>query len=257
MKSVNLSNVLRKGCPVLKKKLPAILTGVGIAGMFTTMVLVAKETPKATKLLEEKKEKIGKEKLTPSETFKTVWKCYAPAAATIIFSTACIIGANSVHSRRNAAIATACAISESAFRDYKSKVIEAIGERKEQEVHESIVQDKIEKKPISKNEVIMTACGDTLCFDAFSGRYFKSDRDNLEKAVNKLNRQMRYDEYVSLNDFYDEIGLSHTSAGTLLGWSIDGGYAELKFSSHLAEDGTPCLAFDFTFPPRYDYLALG
>lgn len=182
-----------------------------------------------------------------------LWICYIPAAVTGTVSIACLIGANSVNARRNAALATAYTLSESALKEYQEKVIETIGEKKEQAVRDALAKDKLEQNPVTNREVIITERGDTLCFDVVSGRYFKSDIEKLKKAVNELNRQMRDEMYISLNEFYYEIGLSGIGIGDDLGWNIDNGYIEPSFSSQLSENGTPCLVIGYHVEPRYDF----
>lgn len=236
-----------------KKHSPEILTGIGIAGMITTAVMAVRATPKALILIEEKKDENGVDKLTAMETVKAAWACYIPAAIVGGVSVFCLIGASSANLRRNAALATAYTLSESALKEYQEKVVETIGEKKEQSVRDAIAKDKIEKNPIANREVIITERGNTLCYDVISGRYFKSDIDKLRKAENELNRQMRDDMYISLNEFYYEIGLNNTKLGDDLGWNIDNGYIELNFSSQLTADGTPCLVIDYQVAPRYDY----
>ncbi len=237
----------------IKKHSPEILTGIGIAGMITTAVMAVRATPKALMMLEEKKRERDAEKLTPVEAVKTAWLCYLPAAVIGGVSVFCLIGASSAHVRRNTALATAYALSESALKDYQGKVVEVIGEKKEQSVRDAVAKDKIDKNPVNGREIVMTGKGDTLCYDAISGRYFKSDIDKLKKAENELNRQMLDERYISLNDLYYEIGLSNTKMGDDLGWNIDEGLIKLRFSSHLAEDGTPCLVLDYQLAPRYDF----
>ena len=85
---------------------------------------------------------------------------------------------------------------------------------------------------------------------------WKSDIDKLKKAENELNRQMRDEMYISLNDFYYEVGLEPIKLGDDLGWNIDNGYIDLRFSSQLATDGTPCLVIDYGYGPRYDFRGL-
>lgn len=249
----NLSSIAKNIRKVMKKHSPEILTGIGIAGMITTAVIAVKATPKALALIEEKKEEQNTEKLTAVETIKTAWRCYIPSAVTGTLSTLCLIGASSSNARRNAALATAYTLSESAFKEYKDKVIETIGEKKEQSVKDSIAKDIIEKNPVSKNEVIITNKGDTLCYDAISGRYFKSDIEKLKKAENVLNKIMLNEMAVSLNDFYYEIGLDGIGIGDKIGWNINKGFVELNFSSQLTEDGTPCLVVDYNVVPDYEY----
>ena len=240
----------------IKKHSPEILTGIGITGMITTTVMAVRATPKALILIEERKEEIGAEKLEAMDMVKTTWACYIPAAITGTLSVACLIGASSVNARRNAALATAYTLSESALKDYQGKVIEMFGEKKNEAVKDAVAKDMVEKNPVVTREVIITEKGNTLCYDAISGRYFKSDIEKIKKAECELNRQMLDDMYVSLNDFYYEIGLDSVKLGDELGWNVDSGYIDLSFSSQLASDGTPCLVIDYSVAPRYDYRNL-
>lgn len=253
MGKLNLSNIAKGVRTAMKKHSPEILTGIGIAGMITTTVMAVRATPKALVLIENKKIENDTDKLTPVETIKATWKCYIPAAITGGLSIVCLIGASSVNARRNAALATAYTLSESALKEYQEKVIETIGEKKEQIVRDAIAKDKIDRDPVSSREVIITEKGNTLCYDSISGRYFKTDIDKLKKAENELNRRMRDEMYISLNEFYYEIGLNPTSIGDDIGWNIDRGYIELNFSSQLTDEGTPCLVIDYQVAPRYEY----
>lgn len=253
MKKLNISKIVTSIRMSAAKHSPEILTGIGIAGLVVTTVMAVRATPKALILIEDKKKELNEDKLTPIETIKEAWICYVPAVLTGTVSIACLIGANSVNLRRNAALATAYTLSESALKEYQEKVIETIGEKKEQAIQDAVAKDRIEKNPVSTKEVIITEKGDALCLDYPSGRYFKSDREKINKAVNELNRRMRDEMYISLNEFYYEIGLSGIGIGDELGWNIDQGYIEPNFSCQLAEDGTPCLVISYFVGPRYDF----
>ena len=245
-----------------RKHSPEILTGIGIAGMLSTTVFAVRATLKALMLIEEKKreKKFAGEQpeLTKVEIVKTAWKPYIPAVVTGLASVACLVGASSVNARRNAALAAAYALSETTLADYKEKVVETLGEKKAQEVKDAIAKDQVEKNPPSKSTVIATDKGETLCYDSISGRYFKSDIEYIRRAVNNLNERLLFDTHVSLNEYYDEIGLEEIfPMGEDLGWTVDPdsankGLIELDFSSQLTE-GTPCLVVGFSNAPRYDY----
>ncbi len=230
---------------------PELLTGLGIAGMLTTVVVAVKVTPKALTLMEEKKEELGVDQLSVKETVVTTWKCYAPVIATAAVSTACIIGANSVHAKRSAALAAAYTLSDTALRDYKAKVVETFGERKGQAIREEIVKDKVQNDPVENHEIIITAKGDTLCYDTTSGRYFKSSMEYLKRVANDLDRRLRDEMFISVNDFYDEVGLPTLPIMDDLGWDVDKDSIDFKFDSHLATDGTPCLTIDYIYQPRH------
>ena len=166
---LNVSKLCKDAKVMVSKRSPEILTGLGIAGMISTTVLAVQATPKALDLIaraEDKKFDNGHgNKLTVSEKMKVAWKPYIPAAITGIGSISCIIGASSVHAKRNAAIAAAYNLSQTALTEYKEKVVETIGEKKEQAIKDKISKDKIKKDPVSKSEVIVTGKGNTLCYE--------------------------------------------------------------------------------------------
>lgn len=235
------------------KHSPEILTGLGIAGMVTTTVFAVRATPKALRLIEEKKAEDGTDEVKPIDVVKTCWKCYIPAAVIGVTSIGCLIGASSVSARRTAALAAAYQLSETALTEYKDKVVQVIGEKKEAVVRDEIAKDRAEKAIVTdKRDVIFTGKGETLCLDYYSGKLFKSDIEAIKKAVNELNRRMNIDMYVSLNELYDELGLDHTGAGDDLGWSIDNGLIDVEFSAQLVND-QPCIVLNYTIAPRYGY----
>lgn len=254
MNKEGLKRTIKSAERVLTKYSPGILTGIGIAGMIGATFMAVKATPKALYLIETKKEESEVEELTTVETIKTCWTCYIPAALTTVVSAACLIGASTVSAKRNAALATAYSISEAALREYQEKVVEVIGEKKEKAVRDAVAKDQIERDPVTKSEVvIIDSNSNTLCYEPLSGRYFKSTIDKIKKAEIKLDRQMIQEMYVSLNDFYWEIGLDGTDLGDKMGWNLSKGYMDLSFSSQLADDGTPCAVIVYGIPPVYDY----
>lgn len=234
----------------LGEKSPEILTGVGIAGMLSSVIFAVKATPKAMQLVEDELE--YNLDATKMDIFRAAWRPYVPAATTFIFSSACLIGANSINHKRNAAIATACSLSEYALREYRNKVVEVIGEEKEKEIRDAVSRDRVEARPLT-SEVIITGNGDVLCFETLSGRYFKSNVDRIEKAMNILNRRVLSENYCSVNDYYEALGLDPIDVGEELGWNTDDGMIELHYSSQLTVDNQPCVVLDPIVMPRHGY----
>ena len=252
MSKINLKQTMTTMINAAKCHSPEIMTGLGIGGMITTTVLAVKATPKALRLIEKAKDEDCKH-LTAIETVKVAWKPYIPAAVTGMASTACLIGANTVNAKRNAALTAAYELSRSALADYKSAVIETVGEKKAKEVHERASQEKVTENPVIEQNVILTERGTTLCYDVISGRYFRSSKDKLEKAENILNRKLIQENYLTLNEFYYEIGLPCIKIGDELGWDISDGEIDLEFSATLSTDGEPCLAMDYCIRPKYGF----
>lgn len=254
MGKTNLATIAKDIRKFASKRSPEILTGIGIAGMITTTILAVRATPKALELIEEQKEEESVDELSSFEVVKVAWKPYIPAMVTCVASTACLIGASSVNTKRNAALATAYKLSETALSEYRDKVVETIGEKKERIVRDKVAEERVKKNPVSKNEVIVTGNGKTLCFDPISGRYFMCSIETIKRAENELNKQMLHDisGYVSLNEFYDELGLDHTSVGDDLGWNTDQ-LIDINFSSQLNDNGEPSVVLDYLVAPKYDY----
>lgn len=273
MKFSGVTSIAESVFNVAKKHSPEILTGIGITGMITSIVMAIKATPKAMdliameldyqngELIDQADEK-GLEDfeeldhLSPKDLVRTTWKIYAPMAATCIFSIICLIQATSLNCRRNAALATAYSLSETAMKEYRQKVVDTIGERKEQGIRDAVAKDKVNKSEDKAKHIVITEKGGTLCLDALSNRYFHSDINKIKKVVNELNRKMLNDGYVSLNDFYSELDnpdLEPTRLGDDLGWNISQGLIDLNFSSQLAYGDTPCLTMDYCVQPRKEF----
>ena len=257
MDKTALSNFAKNMKTTLAKRSPEILTGIGIAGMVTTVIFAVRATPTAMELIDDEREdrfyNNDDTPVSPIDMVKIAWKPYIPAAVTGTVSIACLIGASSVNVKRNAALATAYSLSETALREYREKVVETIGEKKEKIVREKVAEEQLKKNPVSKQPVIVGK-GTTLCYDAISGRYFHSDFDSIKKAQNELNSKLLREMYISLNEFYDELELEHVSVGDDLGWSYHkDGLIEFDLNAQLADDGTPCLVVDYRVVPHYDY----
>ena len=157
MSKANISALMKNAQVWMTKHSPEILTGLGIAGMITTTVLAVKATPKALRLIDDRKDELGMyydEKLPVIETVKAAWKPYIPVVVTGGVSIACLVGASSVNLRRNTALAAAYHLSETALSEYKEKVIETIGEHKEKNIRDKIfVILEAKKEPMHFSEI--------------------------------------------------------------------------------------------------------
>lgn len=248
---MNIKTMAKSVWASAKKHSPEILIGMGIAGAASSVIFAVKATPKAMILLEEKRQELGVEKLEAKEIIKTAAPVYIPTAVSFGVSVACIVGASSVNARRNAALTAAYTLSESTLRTYRDKVLETVGEDKEREIRQKAAIEQQQRTPEPQTLVVSSAAGQLKCFDSLSGRYFVSTKNEIDKAVNEFNRQLRDDMRISLNDWYDLIGLDTNKLGDMLGWDIERGYVETCYASRLDEDGLPCLVVNYVEPPHY------
>ena len=246
---------------------PAILTEIGVAGTLTTALLTGKATFRAAEILDKevfererrmwaKGQKVSYPEPTLKEKTFLVWKNYIPAVGTGAITVVCIIFANRIGTRRAAAVAAAYTISEKAFAEYKDKVVERLGMPKEQKIRDDVAQDRVDQNPVSKHDIIVSDGKEVLCYESFTGRYFKSDMETLKKGQNDLNYSILQDGYASLGDFYNKIDLPTTSYSEEVGWTSDK-LLELEFSTCLSDDGKPCISVNFRVTPVRDYYKLG
>ena len=241
----------------LDKRAPEILLVTGVIGVVATAILAARGATKAADILQRQREEEEKEPDT-KELVKAYATAYAPAVASGAITIASIIASHKITSDRLASLANAYVLADNSFKMYKEKVKEAIGEKKEGNIRDEVVKERLANNPLNNGDVVVIGTGDVLCFDCLSGRYFKSTMNKIQKAVNDVNEVMKSDNYISLNEFYDHIGLPHIDIGEELGWSA-GKYVDVRFSTILSTDdsptgeGVPCLALEYLIGPRYDY----
>jgi hypothetical protein len=251
---------LRRAGQSMNQSSPTILSGIAVGGVIATAFLAAKATPKAIEKIQEARSKwtgsdawVEGEKFPATEKVKACWKVYIPAAITGAATAGCIIGANQVGMRRNAALVGAYTLADTAFREYKQEVLEQLGAAKERKVTDAVAKKAIDDHPVSSTQVIITRGGEQLCYDSLTGRYFKSDIETIRQAENEINRRIvGGDMYASQNEFYALLGLANVIVGDELGWNLEN-FIELVFTSHLADDGQPCLAVGYARLPRRDY----
>jgi len=234
----------------ISRNSPAILTGLGCAGVLTTAILTGRATLRASEIL---KMEAPDEQLPATEIVKLTWKVFIPPVLVGASSIACIIGANTINTHRNAALAALYSLSETAFREYKEKVVEEIGRNKELKVRDSIAQDRVTTNPVGDRTIIFTGNGEVLCYDALCDRYFKSSAEKIRQQVLELNEDLRNEMWLDLNDLYYAIGLPSTKLGNQVGFDIDKGYIQVDYTGTLTPEGQPCLSIDMTVYPKHNY----
>jgi Family of unknown function (DUF6353) len=256
---MNLGILAKRAGRLASDNSPAILTAIGVTGAVVTAYLAGTASYKAFDVIQQAEEKRNIDALHDIDVYplefkdklELTWKLYVPAAASAALTVAAIICANRVGVRRTAALASAYSLSEKAYTEYKGKVLEKLGEKKEKTVRDEIAQDRVKNNVVGSREIIV-ANGDVRCFDTFTGRYFSSSVNALQAAKNDINSQINNNIYASLTEFYHLVGLSPTAMSDEVGWNSDK-LLDLDISSTLSEDGQPCVAVGFAVVPVRNY----
>jgi hypothetical protein len=247
----------------LTENSPTLLTALGVFGLVGTAYLTGKASYRASDLIREETELLKAEEqegytkqefkeLTPREKVEITWKLYLPAIITGSLSVMAIVGANRIGSRRAAAVTAAYAISERAYDEYRNKVVENIGEKKEQQLRDEIAHERIRRHPLGDQQAIETGGGNDLCYDLWNGRYFWCSMEAIKQAQNAINYKINHHSHATLTDFYDRLGLDKTKMSDYFGWSLDE-QLELGFSTTVSDKGQPVLVMDFLVNPTQGY----
>lgn len=258
---MNVGAALARMSKLMTDNSPTILAGLGVAGVLSTAYLTGRATVKAMEVIRAEEEDARRStgdadyECHARRKLELTWQFFIPAAGSAVATVAFIVAANRIGARRAAALAAAYVVSERAFEEYRDKIVDRVGGRKEQSYRDEIAQDRVNRRPPPENLVWDETANSVLCCDLFTGRYFLSDMETIRRAQNDINYQINASYYASLSDFYDRIGLEHTSMSDDFGWNADKS-CELHFSTAMTPFGKPCLTFDFTVVPIRGYSRL-
>jgi hypothetical protein len=244
---MNPGLILRRVQKNVIKNSPSLLTAVAITGVVSTAYLAARASWRAALIVEEEEAVHGKNpnrKERYKQNAKLVWKEYIPAAATGTVTIASIVGSTKVNNKRGAAAQAALVLSERAYSEYRERVIEQFGERKDRLIRDEIAEKKVQANPPSAT--IISGPGNVLCCELYTKRYFTSDIEDLRRTTNRLNEALLKQDRMSLDDWYEMVGLESTSHSSELGWKSDR-LMELEITYVSAPDGRPCLAFEYNY----------
>lgn len=253
-----LQRLCYKSAAYLKRHSSTILTCVGALGVIATAVTAAKSTPKAMRLLEKAKDEKG-EDLTKLEVVKTAAPAYIPTAVIGVSTIACVFGANVLNKRHQAALVSAYALADNAYKEYRNKVKELLGEETDDRICEAIAIDKCEDIDVyvPGYRSLDTNGEKYLFYDEHSRRYFEKTIEAVQNAEYHLNRNYSMRGSANLNEFYEFLGLEPTKEGEVLGWDCSKMIEEyeatwIDFDHRLvtvSEDGLECYFISTPIPP--------
>lgn len=224
-----------------------ILTCLSAVGVVGTAYLSGKAAVKADKELET----LG-EDAPLKEKIKTVAPIYIPTMAAGATTLACMFGANTISRKQQASMLAAGALLEQTYKKYKGKAEELLGINV---VEANLANDEVH--PDLSNEERL------FYFNYYEdgehpeyGSYFNCTADKVLKAEMEVNRQFILAKQVTLNFFFDQLGLKHVEGGDNLGWSAELGeeyygysWVDFEHFDTKLEDGLECTIISTPFLP--------
>ena len=263
MKFTELSNSMTRAYHKvgfqLKKHSPEILVITGVVGTVVSAVMACKATTKASTIIDNAKEGIDAihevaenpefaEQYTKEDAQKDLAityaktgfefaKLYAPSVAVGALSITSILVGHNILRKRNLALAAAYQIVDTGFKQYRSRVIERLGEQmdrelqydiKAKEVEETVVDKKGKEKTVTKTievaDPVAAMSPYTYCFDESSSCWERDAESNkffLARQQDYANEKLKAKGYMFLNEVLDMVGIPRCRAGQTVGWIYD------------------------------------
>ena len=234
---MNLS-ILRTAQTFILRNSHHILTGLALLGVGASVAL----SVRADRIMHEWDIDEFKQ-LTKEQRIKLYVRIYAPPAIAVLATGACIVGAHSISVRRESSLLLAYEGTRSMYDRYRASVQDRLGPEEKQ-----IAEKAASKAQPAPRETIVYGEGDCLFYDAYSGRYFKSTVNKIDRVVNELNYTLLREMCVSLNEFYAGIGLEGISLGDQLGWN-EQRQIEIHYGAKVSEEGKAVVVVDFVVEP--------
>lgn len=256
---MTIGDIAKKTVRTLDHNSPAILTGLAVAGVVSTVALAVKATFEVKEEIDRYESKSNGLwiKASGKEKFQIGWPHFLPTAAMGAVTIACIIGAQSINSKRNAALVGGYSLIETAYREYREKMVETLGPNKEQKARDEIAQERVSDNP-PPDQVVILGREESMFYDTYSDRYFMCDMNTILKAQNTIVEQCLNEMYASVNDFYREIGLPTTGLGEEFGWTSDPSHKLiLEFSATITKDDRPAIVINYKNLPIAGYYKMG
>ena len=250
----------------VKQYSPEILIGVGVVGLGVSTVMACKATLKIDSILEEKEDTIdyinqakastNEEEYTHTDYQRDITltyirtgvelsKAYGPAIVVGVASVGSILGAHNVMKKRNIAVAAAYKMLEKGFNDYRGRVIDELGEDKDNQFRYNSTKEKRDvveldkdgkEKKVKKEFTVADPNGVSIYakfFDETSTQWTKTPEYNLiflKGQQQYLNDVLHSRGHVFLNEVYDVLGLDRSKAGAVVGWVLGEGDDYIDFN---------------------------
>lgn len=212
-----------------------ILTCISIGSTLAAVYFALKDGPKCAKILAEMEETGASTGEKVSAVASTMWR----VGLAVAVSTGASLWNRKLSLGKIAGLTESCYILSNLAKEYEEKEAEIVGPEVQKKIRESIAKDR--HRDISIQRVVETGHGTQLIQDEWSKCWFRSNTAFLQRiGLQYINRIRNGDEAMTVNEFYQDVGLPTMESGRTSGWhpenfnirgdefflSFDGGYDE-------------------------------
>lgn len=272
----------------IAKAMPTVLFVTGIVGIFVSEVMVARDTLKAEKIIEDNiiiydhqlvsiKNEDGTTSIIDNkakrpfkeyvpEVIKATWKCYIPTAVTTTLTLSALIASRTLTARQIALLSSAVASTGSLVTKYRRAILERTDEDILHEIDREVASATMkEANPpvITTPHVLWTEesdladDGEYLFFDPFTKVKFRSTKLAVMGAKYYLNRNFSLGSEAPLSMFYAFLGLELPEEYSYAGWDVeamaDSGFYWIDIDC-VKSDGPDPETGEYYYILEYDFL---
>lgn len=260
----------------LQKHAPAILTTLGVGAVVTSGVLAAKNTLKLEKKIDESQARLqnvnelieqgevpeGARTAVYVRNVVEVSKLYFLPVGLMAGGIVCILSANNILNKRNAALAAAYNGLAASYKAYRGRVREELGEEREKELYYGERREQVTGEN-GKKQVVLKPAADgehvgsptRFIYDVHNPNWTGFHDENLfrlQMAQNMHNDLLRARGHVFLHEVLDTLGIQRTPASAVTGWIFDtenpdhegDNYIEFNIRDYQSEYGYIMLDFN-------------
>lgn len=250
------TTIIIKFAKTIKRYLPDLLTGAGIAGGIGAAVLTARATVKAVRKYDELDIANSEHKVT--DTVEATWPYFVGPVALGVASAACHLEARKISAKdikvlteKVMAFGSAYKFSKDAYNELKESIDEPKGEKN------VTVKSADPSKPIN---LVILPDKEYLCKDGLTGQMFTSSKREVMDHYMRLDWRLVNDMWISKLDYMLEFGLDPTDEKDAedVGWNVFGHFLTCNEpTADYTEEGIPYLIFTPNVEPKKNFDMIG
>ena len=229
-----------------------IAMGVAGVGVALTVYTTSKATLKVNDIVKD-------ESLTKADKVKKSIKPAAPAVASIALTYAAISAMFILGKKRQAALLAILASTQQVFQHYRNNVRNEKGSSEEAKI---FAKSTVEAKNLDKriDSIPVPKDNKLIWCESITGQFFEAEEIDVLRAEYVLNMLLVKEGEVTLNEFFNALGIDETDEGNIYGWSQELGYdwfgymwVDFQHVIHRDKSGREYRLITYTYLPHLNY----